>query len=252
LTVPASLAILNRAATTQVRSLHENGYSVLTHFCTKLLKGGCMIGYLASGLSFGISAALMPGPLQTYLIQITLTRGWRVSLPLILVPILSDAPIILLTMLVLSQVPPEFVRVIQIVGGVFVLWLAYSTWKTIRNNPNAFSTTGENSTFNVNDSSGRILLKMMGINLLSPGPYIFWSTVNGPMLTQALRESVLAGAALLIAFYGAFMAVLALYVVVFERLRHLDPKIVRGLLMFTVLLLVIMGVRLIGEGLGVW
>ena len=61
--------------------------------------------YLIQGLGFGLAAASQPGPLQTYLITQALTRGWKKSLVNALAPLVSDGPIILLCVLILSQVP---------------------------------------------------------------------------------------------------------------------------------------------------
>ena len=64
-----------------------------------------MLIYLIQGLGYGLAAASQPGPFQTYLISQTLTRGWKRTLPAALAPLVSDGPIILLCVLVLSQVP---------------------------------------------------------------------------------------------------------------------------------------------------
>jgi threonine/homoserine/homoserine lactone efflux protein len=96
-----------------------------------------------------------------------------------------------------------------------------------------------------------LLIRAIGVNLLSPGPYIFWGTVNGPLLLQGLRDSIFSGAAFLIAFYGSFMVVLSAFVFVFDRVRTLDPRITRALLLIITILLLVFGLSLIGQGLGI-
>ncbi len=61
--------------------------------------------YLLQGIGYGLIAASQPGPFQTYLISQTLTRGRKRTLPAALAPLISDGPIILISLLVLSQVP---------------------------------------------------------------------------------------------------------------------------------------------------
>ena len=41
-----------------------------------------MLALITRGATLGLTAGVLPGPLQTYLIQTTLTQGWRKSLPL--------------------------------------------------------------------------------------------------------------------------------------------------------------------------
>ena len=67
---------------------------------------------------------------------------------------------------------------------------------------------------------------------------------------QGLRESVFDGAAFLIAFYGTFLTVLAGFVIVFHRVRTLNPRVTRALLLIITLLLVGFGLTLIAQGVG--
>ena len=92
-----------------------------------------MLFLIARGMTHRLDRRDDPRPLQTYLIQTTLTQGWRKALPLIISPLVSDFPLILLTVFVLERFPPEFIRVIQIMGGLFVLWLARGAWLNFAN-----------------------------------------------------------------------------------------------------------------------
>jgi threonine/homoserine/homoserine lactone efflux protein len=69
-----------------------------------------MWAYLLQGIGYGFAAAVQPGPFQTYLISQTLSNGWRQTLPAALAPLISDGPIIILTLVVLSHVPGWFQR----------------------------------------------------------------------------------------------------------------------------------------------
>lgn len=204
-----------------------------------------MLALMTRGVTLGLTAGMLPGPLQTYLIQTTLTQGWRKSLPLVLSPLIADIPVILLTTLVLSQVPSELIRVIQILGGFFVLWLARGAWLNFR----AGAQIGAGGSAEVVPVR-QLLTRAVLVNLLSPGPLIFWATVNGPLLVQGLRESVLHGVAFLVAFYGTFLGVLICFVGVFNKMRTLDPRITRALLLIITIMLVVFGLSLIGQGLG--
>lgn len=202
-----------------------------------------LLTLITRGATLGFTAGVLPGPLQTYLIQTTLTQGWRKALPLIISPLISDLPLIILTVLVLAQFPPEFIRIVQIAGGLFVLWLARGAWLTFRAG-GTIGTGGEAVTL----TTRQLLTRAVLVNLLSPGPYIFWATVNGPLLVQGARESVVHAAAFLVAFYGTFLAVLAGWVVVFNRVRSLDARLTRGLLLVIAVMLLVFGLTLIAQG----
>ena len=84
--------------------------------------------YLIQGIGFGFAAASQIGPFQTFLISQALTRGWKRALPGAFAPFISDGPIVLLSVLVLSQLPEWAQRAMYIFGGLFVLYLAYGSF----------------------------------------------------------------------------------------------------------------------------
>jgi threonine/homoserine/homoserine lactone efflux protein len=64
-----------------------------------------MTGYLILGMTYAFTAAVQPGPFQTYLISQTLSNGWRRTVPAAFAPLLSDGPIIIFVLLILSRIP---------------------------------------------------------------------------------------------------------------------------------------------------
>ena len=66
----------------------------------------------------------------------------------------------------------------------YLLWIAYGTWKQFRNGV----TIGAKS---ATSGSQQALTRGIVMGFLSPGPYLFWSTVNGPLLLEALEQSYL-------------------------------------------------------------
>ncbi len=207
-----------------------------------------LISLITSGISLGLSAGMLPGPLQTILIQNTLAHGWRYSMIGIFSPLVADIPVILLVMVVLSQFPPEMARLLQIGGGIFLLYMAWGGWKSWRGGESIGGDPANNPI--ERQSRRKYFARVVTINLLSPGPYIFWGTVNGPLLRQGLEDSVLSGLAFMLAFYGAFLGILAGWVLIFDRLRRVNPKVTRALVLVTVIVLALLGVSLIAQGAG--
>jgi threonine/homoserine/homoserine lactone efflux protein len=192
-----------------------------------------MLAYLIQGIGYGFAAAVQPGPFQTYLISQTLSKGWRLTLPAALAPLISDGPIIVLALVVLSQVPLWFQRFLYIAGGLFILYLAYSAFVAWRN----YDKSGV-----VTDSSGRqSVVKAAMMVALSPGPYIYWSLVTGPILLTGWREAPANGLGFLVSFYATIVLSLSGIIVMFGTARQLGPKVNRALLGVSAITLVCFG-----------
>ena len=91
-----------------------------------------MINYFIFGISYAFACVVQPGPFQVFLISQSLTNGWRKTIPLVFAPLVSDLPIIILVLLVLTNVPHEVLLILQCFGGVFLLYLAFNAYKTWR------------------------------------------------------------------------------------------------------------------------
>ncbi len=178
--------------------------------------------YLLQGIGYGLAAASQPGPFQTYLISQTLTRGWKRTLPAALAPLVSDGPIILICVLVLSQVPAWLERILYIAGGLFILYLAYGTYNSWKNFDSRLPS--------VETGTQQSILKAALMNALSPGPYIFWTLVTGPILLKGWRETPVNGIGFLIGFYVTLISSLAALILIFGTAAKLGPKFNRMLL----------------------
>ena len=178
--------------------------------------------YVLQSIGYGLAAAAQPGPFQTYIISQSLAKGWRKALPAALAPLVSDPPIITLCLLVLSQVPAWFERLLYFAGGTFVIFLAYGTYRTWRDF-RADSPIVEAGT-------GQSVWRAALVNALSPGPYLFWSLATGPILMRGWREAPIHGIGFLTGFYATFIASLAAIILTFGTARELGPKINRALL----------------------
>ena len=178
--------------------------------------------YLLQGVGYGFSAAVVPGPFQTFIISQTLTRGWKKILPAALAPLISDGPIIALCLFVLNQVPVWFERVLYVAGGLFILYLAlgaYRSWKSFDANVGSMESGTQQS-----------LSKAVLMNFLSPGPYIYWSLVTGPILLRGWREIPSNGLGFLTGFYIAIVSSLVGIILLFGLARELGPKVNRVLI----------------------
>lgn len=176
-----------------------------------------MLSYLIFGISYAFAAAVQPGPLQTYIISQTLKKGWRSTLPAAFAPAVSDGPILLLVLFLLSAVPDNFIFILRIGGGIFLLYLginAFNSWKN-------FDTDKSVS----NDTSQQTLLKAVIVNLLNPAPYLAWSLIMGPLFLEGWEIAPINGIALIISFYLTMIITLAGIIMLFAFARKLGPKV---------------------------
>jgi threonine/homoserine/homoserine lactone efflux protein len=173
--------------------------------------------YILQGIGYGFAAAVQPGPFQTYLVSQTLLKGWKRTLPAAFAPLISDGPIIALSLLILSQVPPWLEQFLHIAGGLFVLYLAWGAYKSWKN----FHPTIPYMETETRQS----LLKAALINALNPNPYIFWSLVTGPILVNGWRETPVYGAGFITGFYVTMILGFSTIILVFGSARQLGSKV---------------------------
>lgn len=192
-----------------------------------------MWAYLIQGFGYGLAAAAQPGPLQAYLISRALREGWRRALPAVLAPLISDGPILLVVLLVLSQVPSSLRRGLQAAGGLFVLHLARGAFRAWLN----FSESDRRP----DTAPVAGVLSAALINVLNPAPYLFWSIVTGPILVDGWRRAPAFGLGFLGSFYVAVILCLGGIVLAFGTARQLGPKVNRALLGASAVSLLVFG-----------
>ena len=190
-----------------------------------------MIAYILQGLTLGFAAGAQPGPFQTYLITQTLANGWRKTLIAAFAPLVSDGPIIILAVFVLKKMPESLQRGLYIAGGLFILYLAWSSFQQWRN----FDASKDEEVKEQN------LWKAATMNFLSPGPYIFWSLVNGPLLLKGLAETPANSIAFMVAFYGMMISLNLALIALVGAASQIGERIRRGLLLFASIALSVFG-----------
>ena len=204
--------------------------------------------FILPAMSFGASAATIPGPLIAYLVNTTLMRGWRKALLVVLAPLLTDAPIIILMTFILVQMPAEILNLLQFGGGCLLLFIARGAYRQYRAGTSL--TLADGNADDTAHSSRRVLLTGVMMNFMSPGPWLFWGTVNGPLLVDALARSSIHAAVFLLAFYGVFLGGLCLWVLLFHNARRVRVEYLRYVILATVLLLLWFGIGLITAAIG--
>ena len=203
--------------------------------------------YLAQGIAYGLAGAAQPGPLQTYLISQTLASGWKRTLPAAFAPLISDSIIVPLCLLLLSQVPIWFQRVLYIVGGSFVLYLAYGAYQSWKNS--SAEAAVPSGHIIATSAAQQSVFKAALMNTLNPNPYMYWTLITGPILLKGWREAPVNGIGFLAGFYLALIGGFAATVLIFGTAARLGPKVNRALLAVSTIALVFFGLYQLWLGL---
>ena len=193
-----------------------------------------MLATMLLAISFAFAAAIQPGPLQAYLLASVARRGWQRTLPAALSPLLSDAPIILTALFLLTRLPEAAARLLQAAGGLLLLyfaWRAYADWRR-----------GPAPEAEADARGSRTLLEAIGVNLLNPNPWLGWSLVMGPALLNAWQAGPARGIAFLASFYSVLVGTTALIVLVFGTTAWLTPRLRHALILVSAVLLAGLGV----------
>ena len=193
-----------------------------------------MLQFLASGITFGLAAGLSPGPLLAFLVAQTLRYGMREGIRVALAPVLTDAPIVALTLLGLSQLSSLDIAlgIVSVIGG---LYLGILGLQSLRSAGGAIEAA---------ESSPRSIRRAIAINLLNPHVYVFWATVGAPTVMRAAKSGI--GSA--VAFVACFYLLLCGSKVLLAVLIHRSRGFLQGRAYTSAIQ--VLGVALIG--FGVW
>lgn len=199
------------------------------------------MNYLLAGLSLGFAAGISPGPLLTLVITRTLERGLGAGVRVAMAPLLTDLPIIVVSVAFFAVLPLLLERALTVAGAIFVLYLA---WEILRDARHAHLTTSASAP----GAASADLWRGMMVNFLSPHPWLFWIGVAAPLLVSAWQTSVWAAVGFLAGFYGLLVGSKVLVALgVAGGRRFLDDAWYRRLLVASGLLLAFFGLALLRQ-----
>jgi len=197
------------------------------------------VALFLKGLALGFSAAAQPGPFQAYLLAQSLRNGAARTLPVVLVPLVSDPPVIAVVLAVLAQVPAGFLRALQTLGGGVVLWLGAGALRAAWAPPPPDPA----------HAPPRGFLRAVAVNFTNPNAWIFWSVVGGPILAEAWRAAPARAAIFLGGFYLLLVGGSAALVLLAAQASRLGPRFARGLGVASGLALLAFGLWQVGRGI---
>lgn len=150
-----------------------------------------MLYYLTVGVLLGLTAGFSPGPLLTLVISETLEHGITSGIKVALAPIITDAPIILVSSLLFTQLSgiENILGIISLTGGGYVLYIGYESFRA------------KAPAVDQGKTKPKSLTRGILANALNPHPYLFWISVGAPTIAKALRVDILAPLLFICGFY---------------------------------------------------
>jgi threonine/homoserine/homoserine lactone efflux protein len=149
------------------------------------------LSYLLTGTMFGLGAGLTPGPLMTLVFTETLKHGTREGIKVSLAPLITDPPIIVISIYLFSGLSDFslLIGIISVVGAAYVVYLGYE------------SITFKGVELDANKIPPRSIIKGILSNLLNPNPYIFWVSVGAPIILKAAQVNKVSTLGFLLGMY---------------------------------------------------
>jgi threonine/homoserine/homoserine lactone efflux protein len=199
-----------------------------------------VISLISTAVVLGATSGLTPGPLLTLVAAESFRHGFRSGAAVAIAPILTDAPIVLLMMLLANAVS----SIDPLVGALYFAGSGYLVYLSIE----IFRIKGME--VGVASNARASLVKGIVANLLNPAPYIFWITVGAPLLVRAKDISWSVVAAFLGAFYAFLVGMkLVLAMLIGKNRRLLEGRYYRAVMRCMGLLLLFFAVLFIKNGI---
>jgi len=199
-----------------------------------------IITFAITGIVFGLTAGISPGPLLTVVITETLTHSRKEGIKVAIAPLLTDIPIILVSVFLLSRLNDfdSILGIISFLGGLFIIYLGIESFK---------AKDIEIDTITIKPKSIR---KGIIVNTLSPHPYLFWITVGAPILFRSFNISLGTALVFILSFYTFLVGSKVLVaILVYKSRDYLINKNYKWIMRILGLVLLVFAVIFIRDGL---
>ncbi len=139
-----------------------------------------LIEFLAMGSFLGLAAGVSPGPLLAVTISETLQYGKWEGIKVAVSPLITDLPIILAVLFVLSHLTGSNF-VIGIIAFFGASYLLYSGMESLRIKKDSFE---------LNVEKKDALKKGVIVNFGNPHPYVFWLSIGCLLYTSDAADDL--------------------------------------------------------------
>ena len=188
----------------------------------------------------GLAAGLSPGPLLALVISESLQHGIKAGIKIAIAPIITDAPIVILMLLVAGQLSgfERVVGLLSLIGSAYVLYIAHATARS------------KAPTTQLPAPATSSVYKGILTNALSPHPYLFWLTIGAPMIIKSVSVSAAAPIVFIVGFYLPLVGSKVILAWMIGKYRTiLSGSFYKNIMLLLSLMLAIFAVLLFIDGL---
>ena len=150
-----------------------------------------IIKFLAMGSFLGLAAGMSPGPLLAVTISETLQHGKWEGIKVAISPLITDLPIILAVLFVLSHLTNSdfFIGIVAFFGASYLIYSGIESLKI------------KTDSVELNVEKKDALKKGVIVNFGNPHPYVFWLSIGGPIIYKSFSTHVWATILFIAGFY---------------------------------------------------
>jgi len=168
------------------------------------------LGFLISGVVFGLAAGIAPGPLLALVFSETLKYGKKEGLKVAISPLITDLPIVVFVLFMLSTLSSliEYnfvIGVVSLFGACYLIYLGVENLRV------------KTTKFEVELTKGGALKRGVIVNFLNPHPYLFWLSIGCPMIFESLDMHISATILFILGFYSLLIGSKTAIVLVVEK-----------------------------------
>ena len=197
------------------------------------------LAMVIAGLTLGFSSGISPGPLFALTISETLKFGTKTGFRVATVPLLTDTPIVIGSIYLLSEISElnNIFAAISIFGAIFLFYFGF---ESLFPKPNLLKSESKFSS----------VQKAVIANYLNPNPYIFWIAVGGPLFVGALSVSIWNALIFIFTFYLMLVGSKMIIVIISSKMSSIFQSsryiyLIRG----TGVLILVLAVLLLIDGI---
>jgi len=166
--------------------------------------------YLVSGIFLGVAAGVSPGPLLALVITETLMHSRKEGILVAIAPVVTDVPIIAVTMYILSKLSNSdtILAILSLAGAVFIGYIAYESIMT------------RDVNLGIHQVKPQSIRKGVITNFLSPHPYLFWMTIGAPTVLKAFQVNIASAVSFIAGFYVLLVGSKVLIALLVDRSKN--------------------------------
>jgi len=169
-----------------------------------------IIEFLAMGAFLGLAAGMSPGPLLAVTISETLQHGKWEGIKVAVSPLITDLPIILAVLFVLSHLTNSdfFIGIIAFFGASYLIYSGIESLKI------------KKDSVELNVEKKDALKKGVIVNFGNPHPYVFWLSIGGPIIYKSFSTHVWATILFIAGFYIFLVGSKVIVALIVEKSKY--------------------------------